>query len=792
MNFIFFQFAPSTKRRSKCIFAAAWASALLCAQFTAPAAAAQLAGRAAAPAPRQTQPAQDELETRVATAAAARNTGDSVTIARANYLVIASALREIANLKVVEADDAKAVELYRNSLQYEDLPATYAAMAFAEIQAGDLDKAIEFARKALAGDQANLRAERILASALDQKGEYAEAVEPFSKIAQAEPTVDDLYPLAECLLQTRKPEDKVRAAEVFEQMKKIAGDSGSLHVLFGRAYRDGDAMQDAIREFNRAIAMDPHTFHAHYFLGLAQLVLSDWKPTPGAEAALRQEAEYYPNDYLANFMLGFLTSEEHQYEESNKALLAASRLSPTSPDPYLYLGLNAFSENRMDVAEQMLRKAVEFTGNDESRANYQIRRAYVDLSQILFKNGHEEESKVFAAKARALQNKTMADTQQTVSKLMAAGGTSDAAAVMPLVRQQENQSAPAAKNSDDPFARIKLTSQELAAAKAREKTLRSVLALAYNDLATSEAVAREYALALGNYQQAEQWDAALPGLEKNLGLCAFRIKDYAEAVHALSLALPLEPGSAALRAMLGASYFATDKYAEAAQTFAPLGLRAMQDSETGYAWAASLTHIGDLEKATEVLAAFEAEPRSNETLLLVGQLWTEIGDFTRAIATLQRALQSDPSLLKAHLYMGLAYIHWTHWPEAQKEFQAELSLNPGDPVAQYHLGFVYLQQSKTDDAAALFSQVIAAHPDFANAQYELGKILVDRGQLEDAVGHLEAAARLSPQADFMHYQLQAVYRKLGRSADADRELEIYKGLKAKSRERMADKLKQTP
>ena len=35
----------------------------------------------------------------------------------------------------------------------------------------------------------------------------------------------------------------------------------------------------------------------------------------------------------------------------------------------------------------------------------------------------------------------------------------------------------------------------------------------------------------------------------------------------------------------------------------------------------------------------------------------------------------------------------------------------------------------------------------------------------------------------MHYQLQAAYRKLGRDADADRELEIYKGLKAKSRER---------
>ena len=286
--------------------------------------------------------------------------------------------------------------------------------------------------------------------------------------------------------------------------------------------------------------------------------------------------------------------------------------------------------------------------------------------------------------------------------------------------------------------------------------------------------------------------AELAGLEKNVGVCAFRLKDYAEAVRALSLALAVQPDSSALRAMLGASYFATDQYAEAAETFDPLGARGMQDAETGYAWAASLTHTGELVKATEVLNAFEAEPRPNDMLLLVGQLWTEIGDYARAIAALQRALDSDPSLPKAHFYMGLAYLHWEKWPEAVKEFQAELRVSPGDPVAEYHLGFVYLQLSRIDDAAALFSQVIATDPDYANAQYQLGKILADRGHPEEGLAHLEAAARLSPEVDYMHYQLQAVYRKLGRSADADRELEIYKGLKAKSRERMAEKLKQTP
>ncbi|MGO9340376.1 MAG: tetratricopeptide repeat protein [Terracidiphilus sp.] len=791
MKFTAYQAAPAPKNRRFCLRGAAWLMLLAVVPATHFAANAQTSERHSPPV-HKPRPDQNVLESRIAAAEAARDSGDPEATEAANRLVIAAALRETADLKLLLSDVPKAIELYRASLPFEDRPATNAAIAFAELQAHDLDLAIQFAEQAHAADPANIRADRVLASAYDQKGEYAKAVEPFSRVAHAEPTVDDLYPLAVCLLQTKKSEDKQRAAAVFEQMKHVAGDSGSLHVLIGRAYRDGGDMQTAIREFQRAISLDPRTPHAHYFLGLARLFLNDWKPTPDAEAELRKEAEYFPEDYLANYMLGMITSGERKYDESDKYLLNASKINPGNPDPFLYLGMNAYAEDKLDRAEAMMRKAIELTGSDEARTNYQIRRAYVDLARILARNGHKEESDAFAAKARDLQNKTMVESQQSVSAALLQGKTGSLAAVVPLSPQQEKEAAPAVKDNDDPYARGKLTPEQRAAAEARERALRSVLALAFNDLATSQAIRKQYSPALDSYRQAEQWDPALQGLEKNLGQCAFKAKDYAEAIHGLSQALPFEPGSLALRAMLGISYFASDQYADAAKTFAPLGPAGMQDSETGYAWAASLTHIGDMKQATEVLTAFDSQPRSNDTLLLIGQLWTEIGDYARATATLARALQSDPSLAKAHFYEGLAYIHWEHWPEAQKEFQAELSLNPGDPDAKYHLGFVYLQLSKTDDAAALFLEVVAAHPDYANAQYELGKILLDRGQTDDAVTHLEAAARFRPETDYMHYQLQAAYRKQGRSADADRELEIYKGLKAKSRERIADKMKQTP
>ena len=235
--------------------------------------------------------------------------------------------------------------------------------------------------------------------------------------------------------------------------------------------------------------------------------------------------------------------------------------------------------------------------------------------------------------------------------------------------------------------------------------------------------------------------------------------------------------------MLGLAYFGAEKYSDAASTFAPLGLRGMQDSTSDTRGQLRSSAPRDLKKAAEVLAEFEKENRPNDDgPLLIGQLWIEIGDYAQAVDVLHRALQSDPSLRKAHYFAGQADIRWEHWPEAADEFQAELKLEPADPEAKYNLGFVYLQQSRVDDAVGLFQQVLSAQPNHANAHYELGKILLDRGQMKEAVEHLEIAARLSPQTDYMHYQLQAAYRKAQPDADADRELEIYKELKAKQRE----------
>jgi len=152
----------------------------------------------------------------------------------------------------------------------------------------------------------------------------------------------------------------------------------------------------------------------------------------------------------------------------------------------------------------------------------------------------------------------------------------------------------------------------------------------------------------------------------------------------------------------------------------------------------------------------------------------------------------DPSLRKAHYYSGLAYIRAVRPADAAEEFKAELDLAPDDPDARYNLGFAFLQQSRRGEAVTLFRSVVSTHPEHANAQYQLGKILLDKGDVKEAIAHLEEAARLSPETDYIHYQLQAAYRKESRTADADRELQLYKELKARNRQLSLPRPEQKP
>ena len=734
-------------------------------------------------------PVADELQSRLKAAAAARDSGGPGDVARANFLVLALAFRKLGNVRVAESAFSQAAELYQRSLAWEDAAETHVSLAIADLYANRPDDSLVEAAKALLLDPKSARAFNIQGKAWMKKRDYHKAVDSLERSVELHSEFESAYALGVSLLSLKDPESKKKAAQVFDTIVSAMGDSGSLHVLFGHAYREAEMQDDAIRELRKAIALDTRTPHAHYFLGLALLWKNEWTDTPEIRQEFVTELSNYPRDFLANYFLGYLDSNDRRYDVANVHLKAAAEIDASWPEPWLFLGLNAYAQGDLPRSEAYLRKCIELTGKDESRGNYQVRRAYVTLGRILTTSGRADEAAPYLERAREFQRQSLAEAQQVVAGKASDEGSVSPAAVVALLNRQEDQALPLPTQPVDPtlpldsavLARSGLSEETKKAAAAEENQLRSILGTSFNDLATSEAIRHDYSSALAHYQEAERWNSTVPGLLRNLGVSAFRAQNYQECVRALSQVLADNSSDAVARAMLGSAYFGLDNYREAARTIATLGERAMHDSTLGYTWAASLSRLGELTQATQILQEYEKSDLSPDAILLVGQLWIDMSDYARAVESFHRALYRDASLARAHYFAGLAQLRWDHTNEALEEFNAALKLTPDDPDATIGLAYVYLQQAKQAEAIGLFRSVIATHPENGNAHYQLGKLLLDAGNVQEAVGHLEAAARALPQTDYVHYQLQAAYRKQSRIAEADRELQTYRELKAKNR-----------
>jgi tetratricopeptide (TPR) repeat protein len=742
------------------------------------------------PKPSSTAPQADELQSRLQAAAAAREAGSADSVTRANRLLLALALRKMGNVRVVETAFPQAAELYKRSLELEDAAETHVGLAIAALYENRPDDSLLEASRALLLDAKSARGFNIQGKAWMKKRDYRKAVDSLQHAVNLQPDFESAYALGVSLLSLKDPESRKKAATVFDTIVASMGDSGSLHVMFGRAYRDAEMQGDSIRELRRAIALDPRTPHAHYFLGLSLLWKNEWTDTPEIRQEFVTELQNYPHDFLANYFLGYMDSNDRRFDESNVHLRAAIDIDPSWPEPWLFLGLNAYSEGDLPHSEVYLRKCIELTGKDESRGNYQVRRAYVTLGRILSASGRASEAAPYLDRAREFQKQSLAEAQQIVAGKASDEGSVSPAAVVELLNRQQDQAAAPSSEPVDPaqpvdaaiLARSGLSEETRKAAVAEEDQLRAILGASFSDLATSEAIRRDYPAALAHYQEAERWNPAIPSLLRNLGVAAFRAQNYEECARALSQVVANNSSDAVARAMLGSAYFGLENYREAARVIAPLGDRAMHDATLGYAWAASLSRLGELTEATQILREYEKTELSPDAILLVGQLWTDMADYSRAVEAFHRGLDRDPSLAKAHYFAGLAQLHWEHTNEAVEEFNAALKLNPDDPDAKIGIGYVYLQQAKNAEAIELFRSVIATHPENGNAHYQLGKLLLNGDNVQEAVAQLEAAARALPQSDYVHYQLQAAYRKESRIAEADRELQIYKELKAKNRE----------
>lgn len=721
--------------------------------------------------------------------------GDPIQIANSTRPLSALLLSELAKLRLVQGKGAEASKLYRASLDFEDSPDIRLELASGLLRAGEPQEAVRETARIVEAEPGSASAWAVRGSALRTVGDEGAAVEALTRSLELRPDVNVAYSLASALLARR---EKDKADRILQQIIAGSNNAPIWHLAVGDAYREARYLTEAVDEFKKAIALDPHLRHAEFFLGLTYLQLNEWGPNSQSFEHLRAAVRLAPRDYVSNFYLGALESTDgSDMASSDRHLHVASEVNPTSPEVWLYLGLNAAREKNTANAKMYLRKAIDLTGPNDDRNNYQIRRVYAVLGRILISEGNRQEGDALLARYKRTEQQSLGNSADVIAQSAktdlansAISGAAAAKASLPGMSSALPLGGLETASNFQPAApEMKRSPREAHQLADTERQLSALLSSSLNDLGTAEARQGQYELALGHFQQAERWQTPTPVLLRNLGTAAFRTGNFQESARALDLYLKSE-GNAAnsprqdarTHVMLAMSHFSMGNFAAADKAFAAVPDVTLQDSRAAYSWAYSLAHTGQQQHANQMADGLARQELSPDVMSLVCHLYMDTENYERSIPCYRKAYQADPNLRLARYQVAESLIRLDRPAEAVPELRQELALNPDDPDVQYLLAFALLQISQKDEAVTILQNLIAAHPTHAQAQYQLGKVLLEQGATLEALKHLEAAEQNDPAPDYIHYQLQAAYRKAGRTEEADRELRVYRDIKSHSRQ----------
>jgi len=213
--------------------------------------------------------AHDSLQEHYDAARTFQLTGDQEQAATEYKIFLAEALRQIADARTRAGEFDFADKLFSEALvltpETADVSLDYAAL---RLQQGNAKEAQSLAERAVKLAPDNAQAQYMLGSALFQQQDYAGAKEHLEKAVVADAKFEIGYLLGITYI---KLNDLNRATLLFNEMVVGLGDTPQIHVLFGRAYREGDYLDQAIEELRKAIKKDSKIKVAHYLAAMAYL-----------------------------------------------------------------------------------------------------------------------------------------------------------------------------------------------------------------------------------------------------------------------------------------------------------------------------------------------------------------------------------------------------------------------------------------------------------------------------------------------------------------------------------------
>ena len=156
-------------------------------------------------------------------------------------------------------------------------------------------------------------------------------------------------------------------------------------------------------------------------------------------------------------------------------------------------------------------------------------------------------------------------------------------------------------------------------------------------------------------------------------------------------------------------------------------------------------------------------------------------NFESAAAKAQRAIDLDPTFLKAYDNLGLIFEALGKLDEAIKAYQGAITLdqqqNVRSPWPFLNLGALLLKVGRLNEAEFALRGSLDCNPRFPQAHFRLGLLLEKENKTSEAIRELEQAVHYDRSYPEPYYALGRIYNHIGDESKAKQALSTFQKLK---------------
>ncbi|MBK9189028.1 MAG: tetratricopeptide repeat protein [Phycisphaerales bacterium] len=148
------------------------------------------------------------------------------------------------------------------------------------------------------------------------------------------------------------------------------------------------------------------------------------------------------------------------------------------------------------------------------------------------------------------------------------------------------------------------------------------------------------------------------------------------------------------------------------------------------------------------------------------QMFQSQGDYQRALAEFEKAIESNPTLTVAYMGAGDIYRQQGDYANAESKYSTAAQLEPANFSAQYLHGLTLHLLDRIGDAVRAYLRALTIRPEDFNANLNLATAYLQLNEPAQGLTYGERAVRIDPKSAAARANLGAIYAALNRHDDA--------------------------